>query len=154
MQLPPKAIFVFCTDGWHQGLLLDCYLFILCNKSNLQALCYKPQWYALLSQNRVIFQSRQVKGNSNHPPLASPQELLLKLWEPSAPQGVHLETPTPLKNDPPWKCAGFDWNQKNQHNWLVLNNLFRKYTENWESKTLKKPPPSSLLNQQFSKLSL
>lgn len=56
---------------------------------------------------RVIFQSRQVKGNRETIFLCLPPGAAAEAVRAFSSQSGHLETPMPLKNDPPWKGAGF-----------------------------------------------
>lgn len=106
MQLPPKVIFVFCTDGRHQGLLLDCYLFCVI-KVIFKPRVIKHNEILYCLRIRVIFENRQVKGNRETIYLWLPPGAVVEAVRAFNSQSVHLETPMPLKNYPPWKCAGF-----------------------------------------------
>lgn len=57
-----RPCLLFCTDGWHQGLLLDCYLFCVI-KVTFKPCVINHDYRLCFLRIRVIFESRQVKGN-------------------------------------------------------------------------------------------
>lgn len=152
MQLPPKAIFGFCTDGWHQELLLDWYLFCVIKVTFKPCVIKHDMLYFL--RIRVTFESRQVKGNRETIYLWLPPRSC-ELWGPSTPKVFTSRFLHLWKMILPGSVQDLlDWNQKNQHNWLVLNSLFRKHTQNWGSKTLKKTPTFFIKSAIFQTIKL